>query len=158
TTFEGTYFSVFDAPCEPKGGPGPVPILIGTSSPRMLRLTARYADVWNTWGTPAHIRDCSSALDRACEAEGPDPATIRRTAPALFFITDDPATIAKIVERAPSDRTVAGGTSALVDRVAEYAAVGVDELIVPDFTLGRSADERAQTYDRFWHEVAAALV
>jgi alkanesulfonate monooxygenase SsuD/methylene tetrahydromethanopterin reductase-like flavin-dependent oxidoreductase (luciferase family) len=158
TTFEGTYFSVVAAPCEPKGGPGPVPILIGTSSPRMLRLTARYADVWNTWGTPEHIRDCSAALDRACEAEGRDPATLRRTAQALFFINDDPDTVGKILDRAPSDRTLAGSTSALADRVAEYAAIGVDEVIVPDFTLGRTADERAESYDRFWREVAGALV
>jgi len=37
--------------------------------------------------------------------------------------------------------------------VAQYAAAGVDELIVPDFTLGAMADKIA-TLDKFNTEVA----
>jgi alkanesulfonate monooxygenase SsuD/methylene tetrahydromethanopterin reductase-like flavin-dependent oxidoreductase (luciferase family) len=45
TTFHGRWFTVEDAPCQPKGADGPIPIMVGTPSPRMLRLTARWADV-----------------------------------------------------------------------------------------------------------------
>ena len=85
TTFDGRYFQVVDAPCEPKGARGPIPILVGTSSPRMMRLTARWADTWNTWGTPERIRDRTAALDAACAAEGRDPATLtpHRAGPLL---------------------------------------------------------------------------
>ena len=55
TTFAGKYFSVVDAPCEPKGATDPVPILVGTGGPRMLRLTARWAQAWNVWGTPERV-------------------------------------------------------------------------------------------------------
>jgi alkanesulfonate monooxygenase SsuD/methylene tetrahydromethanopterin reductase-like flavin-dependent oxidoreductase (luciferase family) len=81
----GTYFSATKAisrPRGPLGEQGGPPILVGTSGPRMLRLTARYADAWNTvWhsdpdATVSHLR----ALDEACAEVGRDPATLVRTA------------------------------------------------------------------------------
>lgn len=148
TTVAGSYFSVTDAPCEPKGGPGPVPILVGSGSPRMLRLTARFADAWNVWGTPERVRDRAGALDAACEATGRDPAGLRRTAQALFFLTDDADRAAHLRERVPADRSLIGGAAEIADRVGEYAEAGVDELIVPDFNLGTTAAQRREAYDR----------
>jgi hypothetical protein len=40
--------------------------------------------------------------------------------------------------------------------VKEYAEAGVDELIVPDRTLGRDIAERKATMDRLINEVATA--
>ncbi len=48
----------------------------------MLRLTARYADAWNTawFGLPDELlRRRLADLHAALEAEGRDPATLRRT-------------------------------------------------------------------------------
>jgi alkanesulfonate monooxygenase SsuD/methylene tetrahydromethanopterin reductase-like flavin-dependent oxidoreductase (luciferase family) len=158
TTFAGRWFTVTDAPCEPKaGGAVPIPILVGSGSPRMLRLTARYADAWNLWGNPTVVRERSRALDAACEREGRDPSTLRRTAQALFFLVDDPATAATIRERVPEDRSVVGGPSEIAEQVQAYADAGVDELIVPDFTLGATAETRRESYDRFWFEVLPGL-
>jgi alkanesulfonate monooxygenase SsuD/methylene tetrahydromethanopterin reductase-like flavin-dependent oxidoreductase (luciferase family) len=156
TTFHGRWFTVEDAPCRPKGADGPIPIMVGTPSPRMLRLTARWADVWNGWGTPEAVRAKVAALDAACAAEDRDPATVRRTAQGLFLLTDDPAVAEAVRQRAPADRVVAGSAAELVDQVGEYVAAGIDELIVPDFTLGRTTAERRESYDRFWTEVATA--
>ena len=39
--------------------------------------------------------------------------------------------------------------------IAAYREAGVDELIVPDFTLGPMA-QKLETYDRFIEEVATA--
>ncbi len=50
TTFAGRYYTITDAPCEPKPIQSPLPILVGTSGSRMMRITARHADEWNTWG------------------------------------------------------------------------------------------------------------
>jgi len=157
TTFEGRYFSVVDAPCEPKGGPGPVPVLVGTSSSRMLRLTARYADAWNTWGTPERVRTVSAALDAACAAEGRDPGEIRRTAQAFFFLRDDPAASARIRAASPRDRTLVGSAVELQEHVGAYEALGIDEVIVPDFALGREAPERLARYQQLWSEVLKPL-
>ena len=107
-------------------------------------------------GDTQAVRAKVAALDAACEAEARDPATVRRTAQGLFLLTDDPGVAEAVRQRAPADRVVAGSAAELVDQVGEYAAAGIDELIVPDFTLGRTAAERRESYDRFWTEVAAA--
>jgi hypothetical protein len=41
----------------------------------------------------------------------------------------------------------------VVDQVAAYDAVGVDELIIPDWMMGSAARTMA-TLDLFWNEVA----
>ena len=52
TTFDGAHYTIPDAPMDPKPVQSPLPILVGTASPRMLRITATHADEWNTWGAP----------------------------------------------------------------------------------------------------------
>lgn len=77
TTFSGEHFSITNAPCEPKPVQSPLPILVGTGGARMLRLTARFAQEWNTWGTPEVAGGVIAKLREACEKEGRDPATVR---------------------------------------------------------------------------------
>jgi alkanesulfonate monooxygenase SsuD/methylene tetrahydromethanopterin reductase-like flavin-dependent oxidoreductase (luciferase family) len=58
------------------------PILVASKGPRMLRLTATWADAWNTaWfgRVDDRLRTRLSDLDEACAAVGRDPASIRRT-------------------------------------------------------------------------------
>jgi len=157
-SFEGRWFTLQEAPCEPKPVQRPLPVLVGTGSPRMLRITARHADEWNTWGDPAQVRERTSLFERACEAEDRDPSTVRRSVQALVFLTDDDATTAKLRDRAPAGRSLVGRPSELVDLVGEYVAQGVDEMAVPDFTLGDSPAARAESCARFWEEVAAEVV
>jgi alkanesulfonate monooxygenase SsuD/methylene tetrahydromethanopterin reductase-like flavin-dependent oxidoreductase (luciferase family) len=102
----------------------------------MLGLVARWADAWNMWGLPATIAERAAALDRACERIGRDPATIRRSAQALVMLTDDRERAAELVRAAAPRAVVAGPATHLADVVAEWQAVGVDEVIVPDFVLG----------------------
>ena len=87
---EGTYYHLRDTPFVPK--PAVLPLLVGTSSPRMLRLTARFADQWNTWGSPDEVRRRTERFTTACELEGRDPSTIHRSAQAMIFLTADDAT------------------------------------------------------------------
>jgi alkanesulfonate monooxygenase SsuD/methylene tetrahydromethanopterin reductase-like flavin-dependent oxidoreductase (luciferase family) len=49
TTFHGSFFTLTDAPCDPKPVQQPLPILVGARGPRMLRITARHAYEWNAW-------------------------------------------------------------------------------------------------------------
>ncbi|CAA9578696.1 MAG: hypothetical protein AVDCRST_MAG19-3762 [uncultured Thermomicrobiales bacterium] len=80
---DGTYFQARNAVNRPRGprASGP-PILVGTSGHRMLRLTARYADAWNTvWHKDAAaLPPLMAAVDEACLEVGRDPATLVRTA------------------------------------------------------------------------------
>ncbi|MCU1455324.1 MAG: class flavin-dependent oxidoreductase [Acidimicrobiales bacterium] len=137
TTFAGDRYQLADAPLEPKPV-GPFPLLIGGGGRRVMpRIVARYADEWNIWSTPDLFDKKSRNIDRYCEEVGRDPATITRSTQALVFVGEGAAEQA---EQARAMRPAIGGTSAqLVDVVAEFAAVGVDELIVPDFTLGSPA-------------------
>lgn len=78
-TFRGAYHSAVDCEIVPRGPrPDGPPILIASSGPRMLRLTARYADSWNTawYGQAGAVAEPRAALESACAAEGRDPATL----------------------------------------------------------------------------------
>jgi alkanesulfonate monooxygenase SsuD/methylene tetrahydromethanopterin reductase-like flavin-dependent oxidoreductase (luciferase family) len=77
----GTYHQVHDAVLLPPPDQ-PIPMLVAATGRRMLRLTARYADAWNTawFGRPDdRLHRALADLDAALEAEGRDPATLRRT-------------------------------------------------------------------------------
>ncbi len=54
-TFDGQYYRVKDAACEPKPNPPPS-IMVGAFQPKMLRLTAKYADGWNVSSHPGRSR------------------------------------------------------------------------------------------------------
>ncbi len=155
TTFAGSHFAFTDAPCEPKPVQSPLPVLVGTGGPRMSRITAQHADEWNVWGNPTRVREAMGVIDAACEKVGRDPSTLRRTAQGLFFLVDSDETAAKLRSSAPGDRSLIGSVSELTDIMNEFAAMGIDEFIVPDFTLGRDAQERIDTYDRLRVEVLA---
>jgi F420-dependent oxidoreductase-like protein len=155
TTFAGAHYRLTDAILEPKPVQDPLPILVGAKGDRMLGIVARYADEWNTWGLPDHIAERSAVLDRRCEKVGRDPDGIARSAQGLLFFTDDDAEAERLMDSLP--RPVLAGTPArLRDVVAAYAEAGLDELIVPDFTLGSGA-QKTDALDRFLTEVAPAF-
>jgi alkanesulfonate monooxygenase SsuD/methylene tetrahydromethanopterin reductase-like flavin-dependent oxidoreductase (luciferase family) len=78
-TFTGKHYRVVDVCCEPK--PDPIPtIMVGGQRPKMLRLTAEYADGWNvsSAGVQRYSR-LAAEFARACVDVGRDPATVRRS-------------------------------------------------------------------------------
>jgi alkanesulfonate monooxygenase SsuD/methylene tetrahydromethanopterin reductase-like flavin-dependent oxidoreductase (luciferase family) len=88
TTYEGRHYQLLDAPFQPKSlQPGGLPVLIGGSGPRMMRLIARHADIWNATATPEEAAELNQRLDAACAAEGRDPATlIRSVSPSINLL------------------------------------------------------------------------
>jgi F420-dependent oxidoreductase-like protein len=155
TTVHGAYYDVTDAISEPKPVQQPLPILVGGKGDRMLRLVARYADEWNMWGLAPTIAERRTALDRACERAGRDPAEIRTSAQALVLLTDDAAAARRFVEATPR-AAIAGGVQQLVDAVGAWQEIGLDELIVPDFLLGRG-QQRLERLDQIVEAVHAAV-
>jgi F420-dependent oxidoreductase-like protein len=132
-TFEGEYYQLRDAVCEPKPLQARLPILVGGGGERrMLGIVARYADVWNTWGQPDLIAHKSAVLDEFCAAQGRDPGTIDRTAQAVVVV-DGPLPEVPVP-------VIGGSPEALGETIAQYRAIGLDELIVPDGFLGKGAD------------------
>jgi alkanesulfonate monooxygenase SsuD/methylene tetrahydromethanopterin reductase-like flavin-dependent oxidoreductase (luciferase family) len=156
-TTDGAWFRATDLPFQPKPVQAQLPVMVGTGSPRMSRLTARWAQEWNTWGDPTEVRRRSDIFDAACELEQRDPASVYRSVQGLIFHTDDPAKAAKLRERAPEDRALIGSTAQLIDLIGSYAEMGVDEFIVPDFTLGNTHKERMDAYAMIDEHIVSAL-
>ncbi len=130
-TFEGEYQRAEDAPLFPAGPrPGSIPILVGGVGPRVLRLTARYADAWNLWlmGGECSIERAAphvAALDAACAEVGRDPATLARSAGIIVALGDDPIFIGS------SDWARGGvrGTPELIaDRLLAFRDAGFEQL------------------------------
>lgn len=154
STFAGDYYRTTAAVCEPKPVQRPLPLLIGASRPRMLRLVARYAQQWNQWSAPDGFADRSAALAAACEREGRDPATVWRSTQALITLTSTAEERERARARAeklplPS---IFGSAEQIAEDVSRWRDHGVDEVIVPDRELG-SGQQRLDAYDA----LAAAL-
>lgn len=98
TTYQGTYYQLLDAPFQPKALQRPrLPLLVGGSGNRMLRLTAKHADIWNVVGTPEEARAANERLDAACADVGRDPATlVRSVSPTLNLLESVDAFIAGV--------------------------------------------------------------
>lgn len=81
-TFEGRYYQIKDAYCEPKPIQKPAPpFVIGGSGEKLtLRVVAQYADIWNCVGLDLeNFQHKSAILDAHCASIGRDPRTIERS-------------------------------------------------------------------------------
>ena len=157
TTFDGDVYTITDAPSDPAPIQSPLPILVGTGSPRMLRITARFADEWNTWGGPTMAGGARSKFDAACESVDRDPASMWTSVQALVFVTDDDAQAEKILAGGMGPRSIAGTPDRLVETIGEYAEMGFDEFIVPDFNLGGTPEARREALERINETVVAQV-
>jgi probable F420-dependent oxidoreductase len=81
--FAGQYYQARNCDIVPRGPrkAGP-PLLVGSEGPRMLRLTAQYADLWNTgyMGKPETMTEPLAKIEAACREIERDPATVGITA------------------------------------------------------------------------------
>jgi probable F420-dependent oxidoreductase len=145
TTFHGACYDITDAPCDPKPVQSPLPILVGTRSPRMLRITARHADQWNTWGIPEQAAVHRAALVETCQAVGRDPATVWTSANAMVGLGEGAAP--------PGRAALFGSAQQLVDQFGRYGELGFDEFVLPDWNLGAGKSERADKLARLKTEV-----
>ena len=124
--FHGEYYDVADAVLRPRGpsSKGP-PLLIGAKGERMLRLTAKYADAYNTvWHTDtSRVVEMWGKVREACGAVGRDPTTLELTAgvfigfPDLGYTTKD-------------GNAITGTDEEIAAQLQTFADVGVTHLIV----------------------------
>lgn len=113
-----------------------IPLLVAADGPRMLRLTARYADAWNTawYGVPGdRVRHQLSAMQTALTAEGRDPATLTKTIGIHVYDRDSG------VPADPDDEAIGGSVAELARTFDAYQSLGADHLIVQL----RSTNERS---------------
>ncbi|MFN2169489.1 MAG: LLM class flavin-dependent oxidoreductase [Anaerolineae bacterium] len=89
--FQGRYHDARDCEIIPRGPrPQGPPLLVGAFGPRMLRLAARYGDLWNhAWlGTADGLAKPRARLEEACAQEGRDPKSLAVTAGVSVIYPD----------------------------------------------------------------------
>jgi len=136
--YQGTYYAAPDCAIIPRGPrPEGLPLMIAGKGPRMLRLTARHADAWNTaWhANPADAVARIADVHAACTAEGRDPATLEITVglPLVYSDLGTPA-FANSLEGTPEKIAAA---------LTGFADLGVGHVIVD------IAPHTPETLDRF---------
>lgn len=156
TTMIGDHYRITDAVSEPKPIQHPLPLLIGGKGNRMMAVVARHADEWNMWGLADAIAERTALLERRCEAIGRDPSEIARSAQALVRLTDDRAEADAFVAGAGGRAAIAGTPDDVLDAVAAWQAVGLDEVIVPDWFLGQG-QKRLDRLDAIIERVGPAF-
>ncbi|MGE5138533.1 MAG: LLM class flavin-dependent oxidoreductase [Rudaea sp.] len=124
--FRGQYYQARDCDLRPRGPSksGP-PIWVGAKGPRMMRLAATYADAWNTvWHTDAQqVQEAYTRLKAACAEVGRGVATIQLTAGTAVKLL-------RAGEEPWLDNGITGTPEEIAARLQQFAAVGVQHLLV----------------------------
>ncbi|MEW5991944.1 MAG: LLM class flavin-dependent oxidoreductase [Chloroflexota bacterium] len=134
-TLRGQWREVVDAVLLPPPA-RPVPILVAAKGERMLRLTATWAQAWNTaWfgRVDDRLRTRLAALDAACEAVGRDPVTVRRTVGIRLHEPGSGADDALGLD---------AGAAGLADFLDELAGLGIADALVWSISKSRGAVDR----------------
>jgi FMNH2-dependent dimethyl sulfone monooxygenase len=124
-SFVGRYYQTAEASLLPPPSPS-IPLLIASKGPRMLRLTARYADAWNTawFGAPNdELRQRVRRMDAALEAEERESSSLRRT---VGITVRDPDQMTG----GSDDSTFAGTVDELARVIDEHEHIGFDDIVV----------------------------
>lgn len=143
--FAGKYYQARNCTIAPRSPrPGGPPLMIGASQPRMLQLTARYADLYNTCymtGVRSTVKPLK-ALRQACSEVGRDPVSL----PFTFLL--NLAYPDLLGWKQPSKRGSLSGTPQEIAAVlAQYEELGTAHLM---FHLSPSTPE---AYDRLGQAV-----
>jgi alkanesulfonate monooxygenase SsuD/methylene tetrahydromethanopterin reductase-like flavin-dependent oxidoreductase (luciferase family) len=122
-------------------------LMLAAHGPRTLRLAARHADGWNTYGGPGSslsepedywraVADQAAGMTAACEAEGRDPGTLRRSLLVGYGAVRPASSVAAYVETA--ERAEALG----FDELVVYGPHGPGERFTSDPAVHAAAIAR----------------
>jgi len=154
--YEGKFYTLTDAEMLPRPA-RPTPILVGGSGPqRTLPLVARFADIWNYNGPLQGFIERSALLDGMLRSAGRQARDVKRTimkAVICYQNQEQRETIAaatrlnfSMLTQTPTDDVykwyteqmgaITGEPAAVLDRLYEISAAGVEELMVQWFHTG----------------------
>lgn len=136
-TFDGRYYQLKDAYCEPKPLQRPrPPIMIGGSGEKLtLRVVARHADQWNTFGSPELFLHKIEVLKEHCAGVGRNFDDIEVSWAGAALVTDSREEKDELLRRfaaafgiTPEQYALGalvGSASEVRDRIAKFIDVGV---------------------------------
>ena len=100
--------------------------MVGADKPRMLQLTAQYADLWNTgyMGKPETLAERRTKIEIACREIRRDPATLGVTALIGLWYPD-------LQAKRPSffDNPLTGTMEEIAQAIRGYAELGVQHIM-----------------------------
>ncbi len=127
TTFRGAHYQLEDAPFAPKPLQAHLPVMIGGERPRMLKLIAQRADIWDCSRSAESLKEGAATIAAHCAEIGRDPREIVCSVSMGADKFDDPA--------------------AFPDLVRSYREAGASQLLF-DFPLGGEGLENAKRIAR----------
>jgi len=109
--------------------------MIGTKGARMLRLTARYADLWNGWvafdtSRPSAVPPLREAVDAACREVGRDPATLGRTLTVLVDFVGTPDLPVRLIRPDSAPEPIVGSPAEIARALRAFTAEGITHIQV----------------------------
>jgi alkanesulfonate monooxygenase SsuD/methylene tetrahydromethanopterin reductase-like flavin-dependent oxidoreductase (luciferase family) len=133
-TFEGTYYHIKDAYCEPKPDPVP-PIMIGGQGEQLtLRVVAKHADWWNMPGGNADtIAHKLKVLRSHCEAVGRDyDEIVKSWSLELVAIAETEQEAQRLAETSPfnSPNAIVGTPAQVTEQLQVYVDLGLEYFMV----------------------------
>jgi len=155
-TFEGRWFQIKEAVCEPKPARQPE-ILIGGGGERVLMgIAARHADTWNNMATfQAELPRKVEALRRRCDEVGRDFETLEISQQCVVVIAENDgaarAALAKAKQiygghmgEALEAHGIWGSPARVIEAIERHRALGVSLFVIEFF--GRDTREPAQLF------------
>ncbi|MBA3947563.1 MAG: LLM class flavin-dependent oxidoreductase [Herpetosiphonaceae bacterium] len=143
-SFQGRYYHIEHARCEPRPQPVPPIMIGGDGEQRTLRAVARHADWWNIYNRQADVaRHKLEVLAEHCKAEGRDFASIRKSwAGPVIIDRDHHAAMKRAAERnLTGDRPpIAGDPVAVTEQIQALVELGFDLFQVESSQFPDTAD------------------
>ncbi len=134
--FAGQFYQARECELRPRGPrAGGPPLMIGTKGARMLRLTARYADLWNGWvafdtSRPSAVPPLREAVDAACREVGRDPATLGRTLTVLVDFVGTPDLPVRLIRPDSAPEPIVGSPAEIARALRAFTAEGITHIQV----------------------------
>jgi alkanesulfonate monooxygenase SsuD/methylene tetrahydromethanopterin reductase-like flavin-dependent oxidoreductase (luciferase family) len=131
--FDGTFYSARNCELRPRGPrPEGPPIVIGSSSPRMMNLMAKYADAWNRdrLNDVDMVLDLQAKVDAACIAAGRDPSALGRVVGIQVDMLNDQRDEKNPRQWIKHPWPLTGSPEELAEQIRGYGQAKVDHLVV----------------------------
>lgn len=141
--FDGAYYRVEDCVLDPgPTRPGGPPLMLGSASPRMMRIGLPHVDAWNVWwsdygNTPGGFAAVRDRVDEAAVQAGRMPGEVAATAAVLVSLPGGTGRLTGDVSGGPI-RPVQGSPADISGHLEAMAGAGAThlQLVVDPITMG----------------------
>ena len=155
-SFEGRYFSIHDAVCEPKPEKPPEILIGGGGEKVLMGIAAKHADTWNNMAAyQAVLPKKIEALRRRCDELDRDPASIEISQQTVVVIAEDDDAARVALEKAKKiygghmggaieEHGIWGTPERVIECIERHRELGVSLFIIEFF--GRDTREPARLF------------